>query len=115
MAFTGASAGLDVVGDGDVGDAGDVEALLGPGQLIGVHLLAVRRVVEREPAVGDLGGLGHVLGPFGADVDRDLPAQRVGDRLQRLAQPGAALAPVGVLVELAVELELLLPGHAPGG
>ena len=62
---------------------------------------------DRDPAVGDLRGLGDVLGALGAEHDRDVGAQRVGDGLEGLAQARRTLARVGVLVELAVELERL--------
>ena len=45
---------------------------------------------DGEPAVGDLGGQGDVLGSLGPQDDRDVGAQGMDDRLQRLAQAGAA-------------------------
>ena len=51
-----------------------------------------RRVEDRQPAVADLGGQRDVLRPLGAQHDRDVGAQRMGDRLERLAQTGCALA-----------------------
>ena len=44
---------------------------------------------DRQPAVGDLGGLLDVLGAERRDVDRDGVALGVGEDLQRLAEAGA--------------------------
>ena len=90
----------------------DLEAGPGPGQGIGVHLGPKRRVVQRQPAVGDGRSLGHIAGAFGSDPDGDRP-QRVGHDLQRLAQAGGAGAVVGVPVVVAVELQRLGPGEHP--
>ena len=105
--------GAVVLGRHERGERRHLEALLRAGELVGVDLLAVRRVVERQPAVRDLRGLGDVLGSLGAEVDRDLTAQRVHDRLERLAQPDAARPGVGVLVELALVVERLLACQDP--
>ena len=90
-----------VVGDDDVGRRADLEVLAatpraGTGEAL-VEPLVVgvghpRRVEDRQPAVADLGGHRDVLRALGAEHDRDIGAQRVGDRLERLAQPGGALA-----------------------
>ncbi len=64
------------------------EALVEP---LVVHVRQPRRVEDRQPAVADLGGQRDVLGPLGAEHDRDVGAQRMHDRLERLAQPGGAL------------------------
>ena len=101
-------AGFDVVGDRDVRHRRHLEPGLRVLEVVGVDVLAERRVVQRQPAVGDLGGHRHVLRALGAEEDRDLPTERMGDHLEGLAEPGGALAAVGVLVELALELERLL-------
>ena len=80
-------------------------------QRLGVHLGPERRVVQRQPTVGDLGGHRDVLRPFGAEVDRHVGAQRVRDRLERLAQPDRAGTVVRVRVVLARELERRLAGE----
>ena len=49
-----------------------LEVVRGVGQLLGIHLGSVRRVVEGQPAVGDLGRLGNVPWPLGPDEDRDV-------------------------------------------
>ena len=59
-------------------------------QRVAVEPVVLRREEHRQPAVGDLGGERDVLRPLGAEVDRDVGAQRVDRRLQRLAQTGAA-------------------------
>ena len=103
--LVGARDDLEVAGGGDleVGAgtprAGAGEALVEPRL---VHAGRLRRVEDRDPAVGDLGGLGDVLGALGAEPDRDVRAQRVHDRLERLAQPHRALAGVGQRVVRAV-------------
>jgi len=68
---------------------------------------ATRREDRRDPAVGDLGGQGHVLGPDRRQVDRQIGAA-VQDGAQRLAQPRRVAAAVRDLVILAAELERLL-------
>src|SRR5204863_237626 len=68
-----------------------------------VDVGAIRRVPDRQPTVGDLGGLLDALWTDRGDVDRDLPA--VDDALQRLAEPGRARAAVRNLVLLALVLE----------
>ena len=60
-----------------------------------VHPGRLRCVEDRDPAVGDLRGLRDVLRALGTEPDRDVRAQRVHDRLQRLAQPDRPLAAVG--------------------
>ena len=86
---------LDVAGGRDLevgpGTTGALagEALVEPRA---VHRRGLRRVEDRDPAVGDLGGLGDVLGPLRAEPDRDVGAQRVHDRLERLAEADRALA-----------------------
>ena len=100
--------GGDVVGHRHVRHRVDLESGLRVLELVGVHVLAERRVVERQPAVGDLRGLGHVLGALGAEEDRDVGAQRVRHDLQGLAEPLAALTTVRQGVELAVVLQRAL-------
>ena len=95
---------------GAASGAGPGEAL---GQALAVVRVELRRQEERQPAVGDLGGHGHVLRALGAEEDRDVGAQRVGDRLERLAEAHRACAEVRLLVELALEVERLLAGQDP--
>ncbi len=73
-----------------------------------------RRVEDRQPAVADLGGQRHVLGPLGAQHDRDVGAQRMGDRLEVLAEPGRALAGQRQRVVRAVAGHRRLARPAPG-
>ena len=56
------------------------------GQRVAVEAVGLRREEHRQPAVADLRGQGHVLRALGAEVDRDVGAQRPHDRLQRLAE-----------------------------
>jgi hypothetical protein len=91
-------AGLDVVAGDDHHRGRDLEAVglgrvAGGGEALG-EALAVERVLlrgeeQRQPAVADLGRQGDVLRALGGEVDRDLVAQRVHGRLERLAEPGA--------------------------
>ncbi len=76
---------LEVVGGAPGARAG--EAL---GQRLAVEAVGLGREEHRQPAVADLGRQGHVLRALGAEVDRDVGAQRAHDRLERLAEPGAA-------------------------
>jgi hypothetical protein len=104
-----------VVGDDAERAADDVE---GPGRAARARAgeaLGERRGVEvahrggkehGEPAVGDLGGQGHVLRPFGAEVDGDLGTVRMQDRAQRLAQARSRCQ--RKLIVLAVEADRLL-------
>ena len=78
-----------------------------------VQARAVERVVlgseeQRQPAVAELGGQGHVLRAFGGEVDRQIGPQRVDRRLQRLPEPETAR--VGQLVVLALEVDRLVAG-----
>ena len=81
------------------------------GQALPVEAVLLRGEEQREPAVGDLGGEGDVLRALGGEEDRDLRAQRVDRRLERLAEPGAARQ--RQVVELAVVLERFLAGDDP--
>ena len=81
------------------------------GQALAVVLVELGREEDRQPAVGDLGRHGHVLRALGAEEDRQVGPQRVGDRLERLAQVHRALAPQRHLVVLALEVERLLAGE----
>ena len=110
---SGDGVGGVVLGDRDSQVEGDLEVVRTGDQLVGVHLLAVRRVVERQPTVGDLGRLGDVLRPLGADEDRDVGPQRVRHDLQRLSQSAGALPGVRVLVELAVEGQVVVAPECP--
>ena len=65
------------------------EALVEP---LVVHVRQPRGVEDGQPAVADLGSKRHVLRALGAQHDRDIGSQRVGDRLERLAEAGSALA-----------------------
>ena len=93
--------GLDVVGDDHRDDARDLERVGGAararagealGQRVAVEVVVAGRVEHRQPAVGDLGRERDVLRALGREVDREVGAQRVRDRLERLAEPGAARA-----------------------
>ena len=91
----------------------------GPGESL-VEPLVVgvghpRGVEDRQPAVADLGGQRDVLRPLGAQHDRDVGAQRVGDRLERLAQPGRALTRQRQRVVRAVAGHRRLAAPTPGG
>ncbi len=105
---------LEVAGRGDLevgagtAGAGTGEALVEPRL---VHAGRLRRVEDRDPAVGDLGGLRHVLRALGAEPDRDVGSQRVHDRLERLAEPGRALAAVGQRVVRPVVGDRRLAGQ----
>src|SRR5205085_10283711 len=50
--------------------------------------LVPRAEEEREPAVADLRREGHVLRALGAEEDRDVVAERMDRRLERLAEAG---------------------------
>ena len=112
-----------VVGDDDVGRRADLEILAaaaraGPGESLVEPLVVgvghARRVEDRQPAVADLGGQRDVLRPLGAQHDRDVGAQRMGDRLERLAQAGGAFAGERQRVVRAVAGDRRLAGPAPG-
>ena len=114
--------GLDVVGDDDRHVARDFEVVGGAagaglrealGERVAVEAVVARRVEHRQPAVGDLGRQRDVLRALGREIDRQVGAQRVHDRLQRLAETGAVR--VRELVALALELDGRLPRSAPGG
>ena len=90
---------LDVIGDDQRHRGGHLEVLAGParlrtreavGQRLAVEVVVVRRVEQRQPAVAQLGRHRDVLGSLCGQVDRDVGAQRVDARLQRLAQAGSA-------------------------
>ena len=111
---------LRVVGDLEVAGRGDLEGLAGvprpgPGEALVqprlVHLGAGRGVEDRDPAVGDLGGLRDVLRSLGAEPDRHVGAQRVDDRLQRLAEPDRVVAVVRQRVVRAVVGDRALAGQ----
>src|SRR5216684_5215063 len=71
----------------------------------------LRREEDGEPAVGDLGGQGHVPGPDGGEIDGNVRAS-VEDGLEGLSQSGGIGARVGDLVVLPLELDgLLAPPH----
>ena len=89
-----------VVGDDDLRGGTDFERLTGPtgagaGEALVepfvVHAGNPRRVEDRQPPVGDLGGQRDVLRAFGAQHHRDVRTQRMGDGLERLAQTRGAL------------------------
>ncbi len=88
---------LDVAGGGDLevvpaaARALAGEALVEPRP---VHAGRLGGVEDRDPAVGDLRCLGDVLGPLGAEPDRDVGAQGVNDRLERLAEADRTLTGV---------------------
>ena len=90
--------GVDVVGDDERHCRRDLEGVLGmAGALAGealvqrlpVHLLVRGREEHGEPAVAQLPAHGDVLRALGAEVDRDVLAQRVDRGLERLGQPRA--------------------------
>ena len=96
--------GVAVVGDDDPAVGGDLERLARAAARRAGRSprRATRRtssadprgVVDRQPAVGDLGGEGDVLRALAAEPDRQVLAQRVDDRLQRLAQAEGVVAGV---------------------
>ena len=55
---------------------------------------SLRREEDRQPAVRDLRRERDVLRADRGEVDRDVRAGRVDDQLERLAEPGRALAAV---------------------
>src|SRR5205814_936231 len=69
----------------------------------------LRRPEDRQPAVRDLDRLLDRLRRDRRDVDRDLGAQRSQHQLQRLAEPGRAVARVRDVVVRAVVLEHVAP------
>src|SRR3989442_792536 len=71
------------------------------------HRHASRREEDGDPAVGDLGGQGHVLWPDGGEIDRDGRAP-VENRAEGLAEAGGPGARIRDLVVLAPELDGLL-------
>ena len=93
---------VDVVGDDQRHGRGDLEVV----ELRGARRRArsprparrgrspacVGREQHRQPAVAQLGAQRDVLRALGAEVDRDVLAQRVDRGLQRLAEPGAVRA-----------------------
>src|SRR5581483_10099877 len=81
-----------------------VEALLQRGT---VEVVALRSEEDREPTVADLGGHGDVLRALRTEEDGDVLAQRLHDRLERLAEPGRPLPLERHLVVLALEVDLL--------
>ena len=69
---------------------------------------------DREPAVGHLGGHRHVALAERRDPDRDRGADRVGDDLERLAEPGALAGGERQVVVAAMVLEGRLSApHVP--
>ena len=108
---------LDVVARHDHQGGGDLEASRpwpgaraaeALGQARAVERVVLGREEQRQPAVAQLGGQGHVLRALGGEVDRQVGPQRVDRRLQRLAEPDAAR--VGQLVVLALEVDRLVAG-----
>ena len=85
------------------------EALV-EGGLEGGHRLGGEE--DGEPAVGDLRGQGDVLRALGPQDDRDVGPQRVHDRLERLAQAGAAR--IGQRVVRARRWSRASRGRGPG-
>src|SRR3954447_6950286 len=73
------------------------------GEGVFVEVLVAGREQHRQPAVTELGGQSDVLRALGAQVDRDVLAQRVNRRLQRLSQPRRVLPLVGQRVVLALD------------
>ena len=100
-----------VVVDIHQAQGGDLEAGFGIPQLVGIHLLAVGRIVQRQPAVGDLRRLGDVFRSLGANEDGDIGAQRVGDGLDGFAQAPGTRAVVGQGIEFTVAGHRLFPGQ----
>src|SRR5262249_54872730 len=77
-----------------------------------VDVRPVGRVPDRQPAVGDLGGLLDALRADRGDVDRDLPA--VENAPERLAEPGRVGTAVRdvVVSPLVLERPLARPDRA---
>src|SRR6185437_12699737 len=101
-------AAYDVERVAGVAGAGAGEALV---QGLGVEVVHGGREEDDVPAVGDLGGQGHVLRALGAEVDGDLGAVGMQDRAQRLAQAGGPLlGGQRKLVVLAVVADRLAAG-----
>ena len=111
--------GAAVVGDDDVGGRADLEVVAaaagaGPREAV-IEPLVVgvghpRGVEDRQPPVADLGGQRHVLRALGAQHDRDVGPQRVGDRLEVLTQPRGALAGQRQRIVRAVAGDRRFPG-----
>ncbi len=115
--------GSAVVGDHDVGGSADLERLprpacAWPGEAFVEPLVVgighAGGVEDRQPAVADLGCQRDILRPLGAEKDRNVGPQRVGDRLQRLAQTGGSLPGERQRVVRSVADHRRLPGqHLP--
>src|SRR5262245_42630404 len=85
----------DVVAHRDLHAGADLEAGLRLPQRVRIDLGPERRVVERQPAVAELGRERDVLRALRAEEDRHVAAQRMRDRPQRLAHPPRARPGVG--------------------
>jgi hypothetical protein len=103
------AAGSNVVAHDHAHHRGDVERRTAAAAAreslveIGVeHRRVGRRVERREPPVRDLRRERDVLRPDRGEVDRQIGAEGMHDRLERLAQAGTAGN--GDVVDLAVEL-----------
>ena len=92
---------LHVVVDLDHHELGDLEAGLRLGEGLRVDLVPVGRIVEREPSIGDLRRESDVLGALGAQEDRYVRPQRMGDRAERLSHAPGARTGVGKRVVFA--------------
>src|SRR6185436_18048561 len=67
------------------------------GQGVAIEVLVARAEEEREPAVADLRAECDVLRSLGAEEDRDVVANRMNRRLQRLAEAGPVWIRQGVV------------------
>ena len=84
------------------------------GERVAPHVVGLlRRVEERQPAVGVLRGALDVLLAERRDVDRDARPLRLGQHLQRLAEAGALALGQRQVEDLAVVLQALAPQRHP--
>ena len=72
-----------------------------------------RREEERQPAIRDLGREGDILRALGREVDRQIAAQRVHRRLERLADPHPVVARVRQWIVRPVGGHRMLAGEHP--
>ncbi len=82
--------GFQIVGDVQFHGIHDFKTIRPSGDGLRIDRLALRRIIQGEPAVADFRRHGDVFRPFRTQKDRNIGAQGMGNRLQRLAQaPGA--------------------------
>ena len=106
-------ASRNVVGDVEGHEGTNSEAFFGGGELLGVHLLTERRVIEGKPTIRDFCSLRDVLRTFSSEINRNFRTQRMGHDLERFAKTSGTLAVIGHRVELAVVLKWPLAAQCP--